>query len=728
MKKLLIAMLLVSILAVLGGMSLRHQDTRTASPQLFPRPLLDRYGGSPRLRCTNKTGHFILTRLDNRWLFCDPAGNGFISMSVGAILTNGNSTLDCEGKKTYPVHLAKYGDNGTNWSWQTLKRMMAWGFNSVGQDSGANVLSWQTCNKCAWPGGKQPIPVPYLTEMRPGSYAAVNRFGYLTEPIKDEINGSNNNWRGWRGGALFDVFDPKLNTEFQDELSKDNQPSTRNIKNNDPYLLGVFTDDSDWFTGAGAGPDFAGGKTTNNPAFTTLITSPVHTFVQSPTYRASGSFVYQDTKVYSKALATNPTTLCSISNPCSLRDYLWQKYKGSIANLNGAWGSNYTTFDSTGTQVTGEAIGTGNGSTTSFTHTLAHTAVSPFSVLISVGGTAQIGDCPWFHGGCIATTANTGTLNSPTASFVAQSTSTIDYATGSVTIRFAKAPALGVAITADYVHGGWMAGGTGLMDEDGSNTAWVGTNPFCLEGADPNYPAYFACAGRGRNSEPAPNANPKLGADLDNWVSQWAAQYFKTMHDDFKAKSKVPYLGLDTIGAWGGPAYSKFLEGAAPYLDGAFVQLLYSATSPAPATFQSAYQYTTQYLGDVPLLDFVTLLAEADSSMSCHAATPFENFPTQAARGQEFYNTVSYLLSTPGHNGTIPFVGFNWWSWQDFQNSNQGLVSIHDNAYDGHEAAAGTVSCSAPIQNLSCGGEAASYGNLIGKVSEANAFWYTLLP
>jgi len=114
--------------------------------------------------------------------------------------------------------------------------------------------------------------------------------------------------------------------------------------------------------------------------------------------------------------------------------------------------------------------------------------------------------------------------------------------------------------------------------------------------------------------------------------------------------------------------------------------------------------------------------------MSCHTATTSENFPTQSARGQEYYNTVSYLLTTPGHNGTIPFVGFNWWSWQDFQNSNQGLVSIHDNAYDGIEAVMGTVPCSTPIQNLSCGGETANYGNVIGKVSEANALWYKLLP
>ena len=53
------------------------------------------------------------------------------------------------------------------------------------------------------------------------------------------------------------------------------------IRNNDPYLLGVFTDDGDYFLGAGAGPDFATGHTNANVAWMTLITSPVQTYIQS---------------------------------------------------------------------------------------------------------------------------------------------------------------------------------------------------------------------------------------------------------------------------------------------------------------------------------------------------------------------------------------------------------------------------------------------------------------
>ena len=712
MRRLLIALVVTSIIAPSAGSRLRGHDGPATLPELSPRTQLDQYGGSTRLPCTNKTGHFILTKIGNRWWFCTPAGNVFVSMSVGGVGPIPKATNDCENVNTYPIYIRKYGDASSNWGSQTLKRMTTWGFNSVGQDSVGFVH----------PGGKQPIPLPYLTEPKPAENASINQSGFLTEPIKDEISGANNNYNGWRGGALYDVFDPKLNTWWQKALTNTSNPGMQKIRNNDPYILGIFTDDGDYFWGAGAGPDFPTGHTNSNIAWMTLITSPVQTYIQSTPF-GNKAFLYQTTQVYSKSLATNPTTPCSIASPCSLRDYLWQKYGGNIANLNKAWGANYTTFDSTGTQVTGEAVGTGNAVTKVFTYTLAHVADSPYSVLIFVGGVAKAGDCPWFHRACGATTANTGTLGSPTANLITQATSTINYSTGAITITFATAPAVGASITVNYVYGGWMAGGTGLMDEDGSHTAWVGTNPFCLEGPDPNYPTYFACVGGG-----GPNANPALGGDLDNWVSQFAAKYFKTMHDDLKAVSKLPYLGLDLIGSWNGPAYSKFLEGAAPYLDGAYVSLAYWAPTPSPAAFQSVYQYTTRYLGDLPLLKFGGINAQSDSSMYCRPAGGPNIMPDQATRGQMWYNTVNYLLTTPGYNGTYPFVGFDWWTWQDSQNLNQGLVSIHDNAYDGHEAVSATVPCSAPNQALTCGGEAKDYGNLLEKVIQANEVWYKLLP
>jgi hypothetical protein len=716
---------IVLLLTLVGRVGSAQQDPQTGIAPLPSRASLDQYGGSKQLPCTNRTGHFILTKIGNHWWFCDAAGHVFMSMSVGNIVTNGNQMKNCNGASTYPIYLAKYGDATFNWGWHTLRRMSAWGFNSVGQDSAAYVQPWYNCGNCAWPSRKQPMPLPYLAEPKPGEYAMINRFGYLDSPIKDEISGTNNNYDVWRGGALFDVFDPGLSTEFKKELANTNQPAMLQITQNSPYLLGIFTDDSDYFTGSGATADFASGHTNANIAWVTLITSPVQTYIQYTPFGGK-TLLYQKTRDFSKTLATNPTTPCSISNPCSLRDYLWQKYGGNIGALDKAWGATYTSFDSTGKEVSGENVGTGDGSTTVFTHTLAHTAVSPYSVQFFVGGEAKAGDCPWFHRACGATRSNTGSIGSPNPGYLAQASSNINYSSGAVTITFATPPPKGSSITANYIYGGWMASGTGLMDEDGSHK-WVGTNPFCLEGPNPNYPKYFSCVGRGGNHDSVPDANPTTGADLDNWVPQMAAQYFKTMRDDLRAVSKVPYLGLDTIGSWGSPAYSKFLEGASPYVDGAFVPLTYWSPTPSPELFQSAYRYLTQYFGDKPLLDFTVITAQSDSSYYCKPSNGPNNVANQAIRGQMWYNTVQYLLNTPGYNGDTQFVGFDWWSWQDFQGLNQGLVSLSDNAYDGHEAVTAKVPCSPPEQNLPCGNSSGNYGNAIGPISQANAIWYKLL-
>ncbi len=650
-----------------------------------------------------------------------------ISSTLGTATTIGSAAFDVN---TFPIYTAKYGNDTYDWGWQTLNRLTGWGFNTVGQDAGAYVIASTTCSSCDWPGKTQPVPVPYINEMKPAENASINANNLITEPIKGMIVATNNNYTAYRGGELYDVFDPKLNTYMQAALLR-NTDITSNYK----YLLAIFTDDSDYFWGSGAGPDFISDHTNSNIAWITLITSPMQTFINS-TPLGGDSFVYQTTEVYTKAQATNPSTPCSIANPCSLRDYLWQKYTNSppscatgaaagIASLNQCWGSSYTTFDSTGVQVTAEQPSgwTGDGTTTTFTGTLAHSPLSPFSVLISVAGTAEAGDCPWFH--CSGST-NTGKIESPTSGYLG--TSTINYSTGAVRIVFSTAPASGVAITVNYVYNGWMSGGTGVMDENGANSGWVGTNSYCLEGADPNYPVYFSCTGGGGGTNPTVNANSNLGADLDNWVSQMAAEYFKTMQTDIRAVSNIPYFGLDVIGDYGTPAYSKFLEGAAPYLDGAFTGgIHYWEPLPSPTVTAVAYQYFSQYFGDKPFMTFGVLSAQSDSSYSCISDSGPADSATQSLRGNAYYNHVNYLLSTLSYNADIQFVGADWWSWQDFQGLDQGLVSLRDNAYDGNEAVIASVPCDSDYTSLvDCGGENVNYGNAISEtngIQAANALW-----
>jgi hypothetical protein len=81
---------------------------------------------------------------------------------------------------------------------------------------------------------------------------------------------------------------------------------------------------------------------------------------------------------------------------------------------------------------------------------------------------------------------------------------------------------------------------------------------------------------------------------------------------------------------------------------------------------------------------------------------------------------VSDLVEATGSaTGVHPFVGFQWWEFADNwrEKANWGLVTLSDNAYDGHEArvATGKDSWGFPV-----GGEERDYGDFISSVKKAN--------
>jgi hypothetical protein len=308
-----------------------------------------------------------------------------------------------------------------------------------------------------------------------------------------------------------------------------------------------------------------------------------------------------------------------------------------------------------------------------------------------------------------------GTLGGASGTTIASGT--INYSKGQITLTFSTAPVLGQAVTVDYVANGWMYG-TGLMDEDGRNS-WVGTNPWCLSPA-------AACNGR---SQPSANANVNLAGDLDEWLGQFSAQYFKTCHSAMSEfDSRMLYLGADTVGSWGTPPRKQILQAAAQYVDTLFVQWM--PDQPDPVAGAAVYTFLTRYFGDKPLLNFVTLHATADSALYRYANTPgvigqFVGDRAQDGRGQRWYNYINAMLSTPSYNDTYQWIGANWWGLYDFwgEKTNWGLISFLDNAYDGREAIMGKHTCSQPLDDYPCGGEAANYGDAVTKVKQGNALW-----
>src|SRR2546429_606075 len=199
---------------------------------------------------------------------------------------------------------------------------------------------------------------------------------------------------------------------------------------------------------------------------------------------------------------------------------------------------------------------------------------------------------------------------------------------------------------------------TGLMDEDGRNTAWLGMNAVCLTPAT-------ACDG---SDLPAPDASTAAGTDLDAWVAQFAAKYFKTQRGSLKAAApNTLFFGPDSMGTWGVPPRKEILQAASQYLDGAFTSWFGNQPDQAKAIAQ--YSFLTRYLGDKPIMNFVALHAQPDS--------PFSNNPSsnccfgltsQPLRAQQWNTILSSMLNTPSYNNSYQWIGIVWWGLYDFEN------------------------------------------------------------
>jgi hypothetical protein len=113
-------------------------------------------------------------------------------------------------------------------------------------------------------------------------------------------------------------------------------------------------------------------------------------------------------------------------------------------------------------------------------------------------------------------------------------------------------------------------------------------------------------------------------------------------------------------------------------------------------------------------------------------------FTTQPLRGAAYYTAMQNVLTNIATStGNHPYIGMGWFQMYDFSTTNWGVATLTDNAYDGREAASGSVSCSAPLAAFTCGSEPTPgisggvrpFGNLIGGatgVKAANALWLAL--
>ena len=636
--------------------------------------VLDQYGGREDIKCASATGFFHVEKIQNQWWFCTPLGNAFFMQGIYVVSASDSG---------YSAAVtAKYGDNGPQWSIHTNQRMESWGFNALGIY--ANRINLPTSTDSRFPVDaqglhSQPVKMPFIVVVRPALYSMENpaistvnftNQQFLTEPVKNMLAGISPVYTGFRpSNGVADYFDGNMRTWLVQDLTLESGINQIAASPYFPYVLGVGTDDGDEMFGFGAGdalPTQPLGHTNPNLSWLVATMSPVQTA------NSKLHAVYADTTVYTKK---------------AWHDMLVAKY-GTISALNTAWGSNYSTFDSSGTSVTGETVGTGDGSTLSFSHVISKLTPSAHSVQILVNGTAVGGDL------------GNGTIYGPTLA----STSAINYTSGLLQVNFTagNAPASGATITANYIQNGWAIG-SGLMDEDGrvAHQAWLGIDYTSLS-----------------------DTNPNLKTDLNNFLFSMADQYLGMCATEIKKVfPNLLFLGPDSLGSYGDPPRAQVLQAAAKYLD------VLSGPGDLERS-QAAIDFTGQYFGDKPIIEGQYRSANADSAWSSVSRTidNLHEFATQQARGQDYYNIITSLHSLSyTATGSHPFIGASWWQYTDNRSEqrNWGLVTLLDNAYDGHEAVSAKVSCSAPTQSYTCGGEAANYGDVITQVRAANLYWLT---
>ena len=294
---------------------------------------LDSYGGftAVPLPDCKATGYFRLMAADDHWIFADPSCNAFSYLGVQ------NAIFTFYGDGNYSgLMQARYGNNyQPPWMLHTKQRLQAWGFSAVG-DYAYEPLYTDAQNS----------RMPYIILVKPtgGSvygatkspqFCSVNGHQY-SAPIKSLIAGLPPNLQSYNDGHITqDTFDPMWGDCVSWTLSYTQGVLGANF-NTSPWMIGITHEDMDDFR------DFRGGAEAGSPylnlAYVIAVTSPV----------GSGG---TDTALWSK-YAWSCGTINGAPVDFGLgwgagKSFLEHEY-GTIAALNAAWGSNYTSFCSAG--------------------------------------------------------------------------------------------------------------------------------------------------------------------------------------------------------------------------------------------------------------------------------------------------------------------------------------------------------------------------------------------
>lgn len=257
--------------------------------------------------------------------------------------------------------------------------------------------------------------------------------------------------------------------------------------------------------------------------------------------------------------------------------------------------------------------------------------------------------------------------------------------------------------------------GTGVIDEDGRHTPWMGNDPYTLTGEHNKAggKCYLRCKG----------ASPALRKDLNAFLYLFVRQYTETTVNAIRAVDKHHLIfGPDAINNFGAKARNGVLKGLADGGIDAFIWN-YNPSYGGPADLAGSMAENDQSydLTGKPAYIWYSVIANSDSALSCSKpsyAAPM--FASQKARG-EHYAAVDLpaFVNARGSNGDYYVLGIDWWDLFDTPSecADWGLLTRDDNAYDGREA---VRSIGVDSWGFRTGGERSDYGDFLDTVQSAN--------
>jgi len=694
-------------------------------PLLLCGQSLDIYGGRTDILCT-ATGNWHTQKVGNHWWVCTPLGHVFFKESLYITTPATNFNIN-----------AKYGNN-VNYINAELDRFKAWGFNAI--DTAANSALWPTSSPT--PATLMPFVYKLFPSLRSGSasgtggnafsdnngFAAIN---YVVQNIWSAMPD------GFYSGLPYlpfqaDLSDPGIAMDAAAQLQF-NAPGGPNVN----YLMEFNFDDADQEWGLRYGENNCPGPDGNRHqhlGWVSLASSPgMYAGNELPPNQAAHQY-----------LSYNPTHV----SKAGLETFLKNRYNNSISALNMAWGSSYTQFDSTGTTVTGETVATGDGRTTAYNYTLAHTSPNRYSVGVTVNGTLVAGDMAVFNVNGVVDpgrmwgpyVSGTSPVNNSGALSVTFSTTANQAEYGALTIRKISVANNVVTVQTGAQHGLWTGAKVNISGTTNYNGTALGpitvvdsitftyalvssfatetSGAFALNavpGASDTIKVNYTYNGWGVGTGLMDEANNHSWSNGDNFacnlavlpaqmqtdLSDYLYQIANTYYSGLKAAihtyfPKSMYTGFDSLDVGHG-IKTAVMKAAHNNLD---------AVATAYVTLTQA-QLDTWYstVGESAFYDSNYLTAAFDSP---NPSSP-SYYTTQDIKGQSYYSQLHADLNLKYTvSGNYPFIGMATWSYVDMNDGGGlrfGLVSPEDNAYDGHEDVSASVTCSAPLQAYTCGGE-----------------------